>query len=1130
MFSAVYTELAESEVVKSNPNVFADNTKAKTTPSTEVSTPKAKTVSGTVPVSTEGGVITSAAKSIDNIVSGKATNKDYDLFKVGQAENRKAFEDATGVKLPATNSETRKFLRDFANKTPVERMLSDIPEAQRNSIIETANKITEGTDKTPEQVVAEVKGISDNVSATIKNQFGIEVDNGRLLEINLKALADNPENIITNDFVRGYSEVIGEKLTGINPKTLENYYFGKAPLGGKLADYGNKFKTVVDSSAQTLKAEYEGMQSTKVVGDVLHTVNTEYTHMYDVDKVEQGFVDSVNSEIEQAVENIRSGNVEKVPDNIEVTKLTDKTIEDLSDFVGFDVSDYSVKIERDRLNHIEKRHGINGNHDKSLSDPQDMARMGYVINNYDDISWLRDDDGNIVFSEKYNSKNNEASPILMMTKKIDGTYCLSYVVPDSKKKTLWITSARIQKADVGSQVPNSNNAPLRQTSETPLVSSSANNNIPQKVDTVKNEYMQKTIPTYDEYKAEIEKRFPGIDEKYIQERYKGYYSESNVKGPDIDSEAKDIRVEVTGKIPAELEKTVKAVKLRSGIDIVFGNRYVDGKVDTNFRGMFDGKKIIVSENATKADIFNAVVLHELTHGIEGTKKYKGIYDYVLKEMYGDDVARLDADVEAKIAEYKKNGIELTPEGAKGELVAENVGKYIFADDVGSIVSKNYTLGQKILDIINELIYNIKKKFGNTFDLNELAAAQRKYRMALDEVKRNGVKTADGKYSIETIPGTNKKYVKFGRDLELGKTKEEWSANIEKYIKDNITKNGSITIVTEDGDPIVINGRTAWKIADVQKTKDGVKVPMSDSELRVKYEAGAHIDELVEISKRSGNENEPDNGSHDWADEWNYRTAFFEDSKGDYYRLRISVGINPVESAAYNIGSIQKRGNLRDGSSSAIRDGGALNGDTSQGKVYHDKSQLSSENKTEMQLAYEKALAKSNGNEQYSFASQNDIDSAVADFEAHYGEMYRGLIDRYKTIKPGEIPQVEDVRVPRKTGKREYVSNYARTMAETKVFSEAMQGEFEKMVVDGNFSHERISNKKAERKATKEIQDDGFKNSVNKFSVLVEEGKFDKNTIAKGQLLLNIACQNRDVDMAKKFHKMILNLRFMKKKI
>lgn len=247
-------------------NAKNTETPVKATPSTEVSTPTAKSTTAT-PVSTEGGVITSASKSIDNIVNGTGTNKDYDLFKVGQVENRKAFEDATGIKLPATNSETRNFLRDFANKTPVERVLSDIPEAQRNSIIETANKIDlEGTGKTTEQVVAEVKGISDNVSATIKNQFGIDVDKGRLLEINLKALADNPENIITPDFVKGYSEVIGEKLKGINPKTLENYYFGKAPLGGKLADYGNKFMTVVDSSAQTLKANIE-IVNTKVVVD-----------------------------------------------------------------------------------------------------------------------------------------------------------------------------------------------------------------------------------------------------------------------------------------------------------------------------------------------------------------------------------------------------------------------------------------------------------------------------------------------------------------------------------------------------------------------------------------------------------------------------------------------------------------------------------------------------------------------------------------------------------------------------------------------------------------------------------------------------------------------------------------------
>ncbi len=833
-------------------------TNVKTTPSTEVSTPTAKSTTAT-PVSTEGGIVTSAARSIDNIVSGKATNKDYDLFKVGQTANRQAFEDATGIKLPATNSETRKLLRDFANKTPLERSLSHLPEAQRNSIIETANKINiEGTGKTTEQIVAEVSNITNNVSANIKNQFGIDVDNGRLLEINLKALADNPENIISNDFVRGYSEVIGEKLTGINPKTLENNYFGKAPLGGKLADYGNKFKTVVDSSAQRLKAEYEGTQSTKVEAE---TPNTR----------------------------------------------TD-------------------------------------------------------------------------------------------------------------------------------------------------------------------------IPTYEEYKAEIEKHYPGIDEKYIQERYNARYSV--VESPDVRSEATDIRIEVTNKVPAELEKTIKAVKVRTGIDIVFGNRYVDGEIDTNFRGLFDGKrKIIVSENATKADVFNAVVLHELTHGIEGTKKYNAIFDYVVKELYGDDTARLDADVKTKIAEYKKNGIELTPEKARTEIVAENVGKYIFADDVGSIVTKNYTLGQKIFDVINELIYKLRKRFGNTFDFDDLASAQRKYRLALDEVKRNGVKTVDGKYSIfNSFYSEYDKWIARGASydttLEVGRTSEalrsigiddkkiKWDTKKIKKIKAEHNLNDKIIKQVPEiiENPVIIMDslQKQSRLTILGEVYDLNNKPvLAVLELEPTNRKGEIILDEIKIASAYGKDNVQNLIN-------NSNILYIDKNKkriNNWLTLnRLQLPLGQTNYQFSNDIVSQK------------------NTDVNNNYMQNSKNDSATAEKTEMQLAYEKALAKSNGNEQYSFASQKDIDSALADFEAHYGEMYSNLIDKYKSIKPGEIPQVEDVKVPKKSGKRQYVSYYARTMAETRVFSEAMQGEFEKMVVDGTLSHERISNKSAERNATAKIEELGLKNA------------------------------------------------------
>lgn len=201
-----------------------------------------------------------------------------------------------------------------------------------------------------------------------------------------------------------------------------------------------------------------------------------YSHIYNVEKADKGYLDYSNTDIETAIENIRNGNTNDIPSEIEVARLNPKTVEKINDVVGFDISDYKCKIEKDTLLHIEKRHGLNGKQDQSLADPKDVARMGYVINNADNVSLLKDGNGDRIVSKKYNDRNNTPCPILMISKRIDGTYCVSQVVPDSKKKTVWVTSARIQKADVGSQVPNTVKG-QQLTSETPLVSSSALDNI-----------------------------------------------------------------------------------------------------------------------------------------------------------------------------------------------------------------------------------------------------------------------------------------------------------------------------------------------------------------------------------------------------------------------------------------------------------------------------------------------------------------------------------------------------------------------------------------------------------------------------------------------------------------------------
>ena len=198
-----------------------------------------------------------------------------------------------------------------------------------------------------------------------------------------------------------------------------------------------------------------------------------YKHVYDEAKVSKEYLDSVNKEIENAIIDIRRGNLDNVPDVIEVVQLSENTIKAISNLVGYDINGYTCKIEKDALAHIEKRHGIKGKQDKSLSDPKDTARMGFAINNVDNIDWVKKD-GKIKTSKKYKDKNNNPAQIIMIQSKIDGTYCVSDVAPDNKSKTVWITSARIQKKHQG--LDDTVVSP-KTTSENAL--NASDNNIPQ---------------------------------------------------------------------------------------------------------------------------------------------------------------------------------------------------------------------------------------------------------------------------------------------------------------------------------------------------------------------------------------------------------------------------------------------------------------------------------------------------------------------------------------------------------------------------------------------------------------------------------------------------------------------------
>lgn len=116
--------------------------------------------------------------------------------------------------------------------------------------------------------------------------------------------------------------------------------------------------------------------------------------------------------------------------------------EGLSEIYGIDFSDYENVIDRNAIIHIAYRHGEHGVADQSMANTEDLARIKYVLDNYDKAWDTKEKSGNV------RNADNSYAPIVLIQKEIDdGFYYVAEAVPDSKKKRLVVQSAYINKTD-----------------------------------------------------------------------------------------------------------------------------------------------------------------------------------------------------------------------------------------------------------------------------------------------------------------------------------------------------------------------------------------------------------------------------------------------------------------------------------------------------------------------------------------------------------------------------------------------------------------------------------------------------------------------------------------------------------
>ena len=156
----------------------------------------------------------------------------------------------------------------------------------------------------------------------------------------------------------------------------------------------------------------------------------------EMERVIADYADAVDKDIYDFVKDVIEER-EVLP--LTVGFVTEEMGDEISLLTGIQSCGNRIIINADDVRHILRRHGPEGVADHSMADIEDIARLSYVLANYDSIEW----DGTV--SSLYKTKMGDAAPQVVVKKRIDGMYYIVKVVSDSKKKRNVITTAYLQR-------------------------------------------------------------------------------------------------------------------------------------------------------------------------------------------------------------------------------------------------------------------------------------------------------------------------------------------------------------------------------------------------------------------------------------------------------------------------------------------------------------------------------------------------------------------------------------------------------------------------------------------------------------------------------------------------------------
>lgn len=148
-----------------------------------------------------------------------------------------------------------------------------------------------------------------------------------------------------------------------------------------------------------------------------------------------------NSDMLSMIDKVYNGNF-KANEKVYLGIVANTTATEIYRLTGVNVDGFRVSIEARQIEHILKDHGKNGKTDRSMSNPSDIAKIEYTLENYDDISCSGKTQA---YTHMVNGKNRTVNTILYEKNIGEKSYYVVQAIPNTNAKTLYIVTAFIGK-------------------------------------------------------------------------------------------------------------------------------------------------------------------------------------------------------------------------------------------------------------------------------------------------------------------------------------------------------------------------------------------------------------------------------------------------------------------------------------------------------------------------------------------------------------------------------------------------------------------------------------------------------------------------------------------------------------